>query len=114
MPPRVPTRFSVAMSGTTRNVVSLDPPTPERRTRIFVSLDPPPPPSSSSDSASWESILAADVALCEHPGVSLANVSAGQLLLRRTLDRMSAHMNSMQLQIGRLNVEVAHLKRRRF
>ena len=85
----------------------------ERRTRIIVSLDPPTPPSSSSDSASWESILAADAALGPMPGVSFANIYAGQLLLKRSLDRMSAQVNNMQLQLDSLNVEVAHIKRRR-
>ena len=87
------------MLGTTRNVVSLDSPRPERRTRVIVSLDPPTPPSSSSESVSWDSILDSDV---------------GQVLLSRRLDRMSAHMSSMQLQLDRLNVEVAYLKRHHF
>ena len=86
------------MSNTTRNVVSLDPPTP---------------PSSSSGSASWETILAADAALGPMPGVSFATVYAGQLHMKRGLDRMFEQVNSMQLQIDFLNVEMSHLKRRR-
>ena len=86
------------MSNTTRNVVSLDPPTP---------------PSSSSDSVSWESILAADASLGPMPGASFANIYAGQLLMKRSLDRMFEQVNNMQLQLDALNVEVAHIKRRR-
>ena len=80
---------------------------------VDLPLDPPSDPSSSSDSASWESILAADAALGPMPGVSFANIYAGQLLLKRSLDRMSAQVNNMQLQLDSLNVEVAHIKRRR-
>ena len=83
------------MSDTTRNVVSLD------------------TSSSSSESLSWDEILAADAALGPMPGVSFASVYAGQLHLKRNLDRMFEQVNSMQLQIDSLNVEVGHLKRRR-
>ncbi len=83
------------MSSTTRNVVSLD------------------ASSSSSESLSWDAILAADAALGPMPGVSFASVYAGQLCLKRGLDRMFEQVNSMQLQIDSLNIEVSHLKRRR-
>ena len=83
------------MSDTTRNVVSLD------------------TSSSSSESLSWEAVLAADAALGPMPGVSFASVYAGQLHMKRNLDRMFEQVNSMQLQIDSLNVEVGHLKRRR-
>ena len=86
--------MSAAMSDTTRNVVSLD-------------------SSSSSGSLGWEAVLAADAALGPMPGVSFASVYAGQLHLKRNLDRMFEQVNGMQLQIDTLNVEVAHLKRRR-
>ena len=82
------------MSNTTRNVVSLD-------------------SSSSSGSASWDTILAADAAVGLMPGVSFATVYAGQLHMTRGLDRMFEQVNSMQLQIDFLNVEMSHLKRRR-
>ena len=83
------------MSDTTRNVVSLD------------------TSSSSSESLSWEAVLAADAALGPMPGVSFATVYAGQLHMKRGLDRMFEQVNSMQLQIDFLNVEMSHLKRRR-
>ncbi len=83
------------MSSTTRNVVSLD------------------ASSSSSESLSWDAILVADAALGPMPGVSFASVYAGQLHLKRGLDRMFEQVNNMQLQIDSLNVEVSHLKRRR-
>ena len=83
------------MSNTTRNVVSLD------------------ASSSSSESLSWEAVLAADAALGHMPGVSVATVYAGQLHMKRGLDRMFEQVNSMQLQIDFLNVEMSHLKRRR-
>ena len=82
------------MSDTTRNVVSLD-------------------TSSSSESLSWEAVLAADAALGPMPGVSFASVYAGQLYLKRNLDRMFEQVDNMQLQLDTLNVEVSHLKRRR-
>ena len=82
------------MSDTTRNVVSLD-------------------SSSSSESLSWEAVLAADAALGPMPGVSFASVYTGQLHLKRNLDRMFDQVNGMQLQLDALNVEVSHLKRRR-
>ncbi len=85
----------------------------ERRTRIVVSLDPPTPPSSSSDSLSWDAVLTADAALGPMPGVSFASIYAGQLHMKRELDRMFAQVNNMQLQLDALNVEVSHLKRRR-
>ena len=94
LPLRVATRLSAAMSDTTRNVVSLD-------------------SSSSSGSLSWEAVLAADAALGPMPGVSFASVYAGQLHLKRNLDRMFDQVNGMQLQLDALNVEVSHLKRRR-
>ena len=83
------------MSDTTRNVVSLD------------------TSSSSSESLSWEAVLAADAALGPMPGVSFASVYAGQLYMKRNLDRMFEQVNNMQLQLDSLNVEVSHLKRRR-
>ena len=83
------------MSDTTRNVVSLD------------------TSSSSSESLSWEAVLAADAALGPMPNVSFASIYAGQLYMKRNLDRMFEQVNSMQLQIDTLNVEVSHLKRRR-
>ncbi len=85
----------------------------EKRTRIVVSLDPPSSASSSSDSLSWEAVIAADVALGPMPGVSFSSIYAGQLHLKRNLDRMFDQMGSMQLQLDALNVEVSHLKRRR-
>ena len=83
------------MSDTTRNVVSLD------------------TSSSSSESLSWEAVLAADAALGPMPGVSCSSIYAGQLHMKRGLDRMFDQVNSMQLQLDALNVEVAHIKRRR-
>ena len=83
------------MSNTTRNVVSLD------------------TSSSSSDSLSWEEVLAADAALGPMPHVSFATIYAGQLRMKRELDRMFDQVNNMQLQLDSLNVEVAHIKRRR-
>ena len=83
------------MSDTTRNVVSLD------------------TSSSSSESLSWDAILAADAALGPMPGVSFSSIYAGQLHMKRDLDRMFEQVNGMQLQLDSLNVEVAHLKRRR-
>ena len=85
----------------------------ERKTRIVVSLDPPSDPSSSSDSLSWEAVLAADAALGPMPNVSFATIYAGQLHMKRGLDRMFDQVNNMQLQLDSLNVEVSHLKRRR-
>ncbi len=82
------------MSDTTRNVVSLD-------------------SSSSSESLSWEAVLAADAALGPMPDVSFASVYAGQLYMKRNLDRMFEQVNNMQLQLDALNVEVSYLKRRR-
>ncbi len=86
-----------------------------RRTRIVVSLDPPPSAStsSSSDSLSLEAVLAADAALGFMPGVSFASIYAGQMAIKRELDRTVSHTHSMQLQIDTLNVELSHLKRRR-
>ena len=83
------------MSSTTRNVVSLD------------------AVSSSSESLSWEAVLAADAALGPMPGVSFSSIYAGQLHMKRGLDRMFEQVNSMQLQIDFLNVEMSALKRRR-
>ena len=83
------------MSNTTRNVVSLD-------------------SSSSSDSLSWEDVIAADAALGPMPFVSFASIYAGQLRMKRELDRMFDHVGNMQLQLDTLNIEVAALKRRRF
>jgi hypothetical protein len=85
----------------------------EQRTRIVVSLDPPSSTSSSSDSLSWDAVMAADAALGPMPGVSFASVYAGQLAMKRELDRTVEHTRSMQLQIDALNIEVSHLKRRR-
>ncbi len=86
-----------------------------RKTRIVVSLDPPPSAStsSSSDSLSLEVVLAADAALGYMPGVSFASIYAEQMAIKRELDRTVSHTHGMQLQIDALNVEVAHLKRRR-
>ena len=85
----------------------------EQRTRIVVSLDPPSSTSSSSDSLSWDAVMAADAALGPMPGVSFASVYAGQLAIKRELERTVEHTRSMQLQIDALNIEVSHLKRRR-
>ena len=83
------------MSNTTRNVVSLD------------------SSSSSSESLSWESVLAADAALGPMPNVSFASIYAGQLHMKRGLDRMFDQVNNMQLQLDSLNGEVARIKRSR-
>ncbi len=85
----------------------------EQKTRIVVSLDPPSSTSSSSDSLSWDAVMAADAALGPMPGVSFASVYAGQLAIKRELERTVEHTRSMQLQIDALNIEVSHLKRRR-
>ncbi len=85
----------------------------ERMTRIVVSLDPPSSSSSSSDSLSWEAVLAADAALGPMPNVSFASIYAGQLHMKRGLDRMFDQVNNMQLQLDSLNIEVAAIKRRR-
>ena len=82
--------------------------------RNVVSLDPPSSTSSSSDDLSWEAVLAADAALGPMPGVSFSSIFAGQQRMKRNLDRMFEQVNNMQLQIDTLNVEVSHLKRRRF
>ena len=82
-------------------------------TRIVVSLDPPSDPSSSSDSLSWEAVLAADAALGPIPNVSFATIYAGQLHMKRGLDRMFEQVNNMQLQLDALNVEVSAIKKRR-
>ena len=100
LPLRVATRLFAAMSET-------------RKTRIVVSLDPPSSASSSSDSLSWEAVLAADAALGAMPGVSFASIYAGQLALKRELDRTVSHTQNMQLQIDSMSVEIAVLKRRR-
>ena len=83
------------MSGTTRNVVSLD------------------SSSSESSSLSLEDVLAVDAALGHMPFVSFASIYAGQLHLKRGLDRLFEQVNNMQLQLDALNVEVDHIKRRR-
>ncbi len=83
------------MSNTTRNVVSLD------------------SSSSGSDSLSLDAVLAADVALGPMPFVSFASIFAGQLRMKRELDRMFEQVNGMQLQLDALNIEVADIKRRR-
>ncbi len=83
------------MSNTTRNVVSLD------------------SPSSSSESLSWDAVLAADAALGPMPFVSFASIYAGQLHMKRGLDRMFEQVNNMQLQLDALNVEVSAIKKRR-
>ncbi len=87
----------------------------KRKARIVVSLDSPPSTStsSSSSSLSLDAVLVADAALGYMPGVSFASVYAGQLAMRRELDRTVSHAGSMQLQLDALNVEVSHLKRRR-
>ena len=102
LPLRVATRLFAAMSET-------------RKTRIVVSLDPPPSAStsSSSDSLSLDAVLAADAALGFMPGVSFASIYAGQLALKRELDRTVSHTQNMQLQIDSMSVEIAALKRRR-
>ena len=83
------------MPDTARNVVSLD------------------SSSSASDSLSLEAVLAADAALGHMPFVSFASIYAGQLRMKRELDRMFDHVGNMQLQLDTLNIEVAALKRRR-
>ena len=83
------------MSNTTRNVVSLD------------------SSSSESDSLSWDAVIAADAALGHMPFVSFASIFAGQLRMKRELDRMFEQVDGMQLQLDTLSIEVAALKRRR-
>ncbi len=83
------------MSGTTRNVVSLD------------------SSSSASDSLSLESVLAADTAFGHMPFVSFAMVYAGQLRMKRELDHMLEQVDDMQVKLDALVVEVAAIKKRR-
>jgi hypothetical protein len=95
MPLRVSTRLSAAMSGTTRNVVSLD------------------SNSSSSGSLSMESVLAADAALGSLPFVSFAEIYKNQMRLRRQLDYMFEQVDGMQVKLDEMVIEVAALKGRR-
>jgi hypothetical protein len=88
------------MAAQNRNVVSLDAPTLSSS-------------SSSSDDPGWATIMAADAALGSIGGVSFASIYAGQMALKRELDRTVQHTQSMQLQIDGMNVEIAALKRRR-
>ncbi len=80
-----------------------------------VSLDAPPSTStsSSSDDPSWDAVMVADAALGSMHGISFASIYAGQMALKRELDRTVEHTQNMQLQIDALNVEMAHVKRRR-
>ena len=95
MPPWLSTRLSAAMSGTTRNVVSLD------------------SSSSSSDSLSLEAVIAADAALGHMPFVSFSMIYEGQQRLRRELDYMFEQVDGMQLKLDTLTAEVSAIKRRR-
>ena len=81
------------MSNTTRNVVSLD------------------STSSSSDSLSWDAVIAADVALGPMPFVSFTSIFAGQQRLRRELDYMFEQVDGMQLKLDTLTAEVSAIKR---
>jgi hypothetical protein len=83
------------MSGTTRNVVSLD------------------SSSSSSDSLRLEDVLAADAALGHMPFVSFSMIYENQLRLRRELDYMFEQVDGMQVKLDALVGEVAALKKRR-
>ncbi len=83
------------MSGTTRNVVSLD------------------SNSSSSGSLSMESVLAADAALGSLPFVSFAEIYKNQMRLRRQLDYMFEQVDGMQVKLDEMVIEVAALKGRR-
>jgi hypothetical protein len=82
------------MSGSTRNVVSLD-------------------QSSSSDGLSLEYVLAADAALGHLPFVSFASIYAGQLRMKRELDYMFEQVDGMQVKLDALTAEVAAIKKRR-
>ncbi len=88
---------------------------PKRKARIVVSLDAPTlsSSSSSSDDPGWATIMAADAVLGPMPGVSFASIYAGQMALKRELDRTVSHTQSMQLQIDHMNTEISDLKRRR-
>ena len=83
------------MSGTTRNVVSLD------------------SSSSGSDSLSLEAVLAADAALGHMPFVSFSMIYEGQLRMKRELDYMFEQVDSMQVKLDALVSEVAAIKKRR-
>ncbi len=83
------------MSGTTRNVVSLD------------------SSSSSGDSLSLEAVLAADAALGHMPFVSFASIYSGQLRMKRELDYMFEQVDDMQVKLDALSREVADIKKRR-
>ena len=83
------------MSGTTRNVVSLD------------------SSSSSGDSLSLEDVLAADAALGHLPFVSFSMIYASQLRTKRELDYMFEQVDDMQVKLDALTAEVAAIKKRR-
>ena len=83
------------MSGTTRNVVSLD------------------SSSSSCDSLSLEAVLAADAALGATGFVSFSMIYAGQLRMKRELDYMFEQVDDMQVKLDALTAEVAAIKKRR-
>ena len=83
------------MSGSARNVVSLD------------------SSSSSADSLSLEDVLAADAALGHLPFVSFASIYAGQLRMKRELDYMFEQVDDMQVKLDALTAEVAAIKKRR-
>ena len=87
--------MSAAMSGTTRNVVSLD------------------SSSSASDSLSMESVMAADAALGSLPFVSFAEIYSNQLRMKRELDYMFEQVDGMQVKLDALVGEVAAIKKRR-
>ena len=87
--------MSAAMSGSTRNVVSLD------------------SSSGSSDSLSMESVMAADAALGHMPFMSFAQIYRDQQRLRRELDYMFEQVDGMQLKLDTLTAEVSAIKRRR-
>ncbi len=83
-----------AMSGSTRNVVSLD-------------------SSSSSSSLSMESVRAADAALGHLPFVSFSDIYTNQLRMKRELDYMFEQVDDMRVKLDEMFIEVAALKRRR-
>ncbi len=114
--------MSAAMSGTTRNVVSLD------ATRNVVSLDATrnvvsldsirnvvslDSSSSSSGSLSMESVMATNATLGHLPFAAFAEIYRDQQRMRRELDYMFEQVDGMQVKLDRLFVEVAALKKRR-
>ena len=83
------------MSGSARNVVSLD------------------SSSSASDSLSLEDVLAADAALGTTGFLSFTSIYTGQLRMKRELDYMFEHVDDMQVKLDALTAEVRELKKRR-